>query len=162
MKNKNSLILCAVLLFIFTLIPFSGFAQDVNPDLGIMQGFVYARDLKTPVRNAQIVLKEIVDKKSTKSPIIYQSNITGENGSYQIPEIIQGNYKVTIRLKNNLYKIKRVDFLVTIMKGKTSYISFSLRKKSLPPIAWIITGTAVCKGLTTLFEEEEEASPTTR
>ncbi|MEN8155183.1 MAG: hypothetical protein ABFR75_14290 [Acidobacteriota bacterium] len=159
---KNNLIKLTIFLFVFTIIPFSAFTQENNPEFGIIQGFVYAKDLKTPVRRAQIVLKEIVDKKSNITPKVYQSNITGKTGSYQILDIEQGNYKVTIKLKNNLYKVKKIDFLITVLKGKTSYISFSLRKKALPPIAWVITGTAICRSLCTILDQCEEASPTTR
>ncbi len=151
----------AVTFFIFTIFPFTGFGQVDESQLGTMAGFVYGRDLKTPVKDAQIVLTEVKLKDDNNSPRVYQSEITEKKGDYKIEKIIPGNYKVTLRLRNNLYKIKKIDFLVTIMPGKTSFISFSLRKKSIPPIAWVITGTAICKAFDNP-DKEKPASPTTR
>jgi len=162
MKNRNFYTLLAVFFFIFSIFPAPSFSQVDESALGVMAGFVYARDLKTPVKDVQVVLTEVKLKENEDSPRVYQSEVTDKKGDYKIEGIIPGNYKVTLRLRNNLYKVKKIDFLVTIMEGKTSFISFSLRRKSIPPIAWIITGTALCKALDTTFFEEDPASPTTR
>jgi len=146
------------LIFIFVL-PLT--SQVDESKLGTMAGFVYGRDLKTPVKDVQIVLTEVKLKKSDDSPRVYQSEVTDKKGDYKIAGILPGNYKVTLRLRNNLYKVKKIDFLVTIMEGKTSFISFSLRRKSVPPLAWVITGTALCKVLGDP-DPEQPASPTQR
>ncbi len=153
----NKIILCAVIFFfVFPLI-----SQVDESKLGTMAGFVYGKDMKSPVKDVQIVLTEVKLKKSEDSPRVYQSEVTDKKGDYKVAGILPGNYKVTLRLRNNLYKVKKIDFLVTIMEGKTSFISFSLRRKSVPPLAWIITGTALCKVIGGP-EEEQPASPTQR
>jgi len=154
------------ILVVFVTLLFVVYAPNVFPQvdeskLGTIAGFVYGSDLKSPVKDAQIVLTEVKLEKDGNSPRTYQSVVTDKKGDYKIDKVIPGNYKVTIRLRNSLYKIKKIDFLVTIMEGKTSYISFSLRRKSIPPLAWIVTGTAICKALDTP-DEEKPASPTTR
>ena len=156
MKVNKIILFAALFCFVLPLV-----SQMDESKLGTMAGFVYGRDLKTPVKDVQIVLTEVKLKDDDNSPRVYQSEVTDKKGDYKIAEILPGNYKVTLRLRNNLYKVKKIDFLVTIMEGKTSYISFSLRRKSVPPLAWIITGTAICKALDTP-DEEEPASPTQR
>ncbi|MCK4889075.1 MAG: carboxypeptidase regulatory-like domain-containing protein [Candidatus Aminicenantes bacterium] len=160
MKSNKIFALIVLFFFVITISPI--LSQVDESKLGTIAGFVYGRDLKTPVKDVQIVLTEVKLKKDESSPRVYQSEVTNKKGDYKIAAIIPGNYKVTLRLRNNLYKIKKIDFLVTIMEGKTSYISYSLRRKSIPPIAWIITGTAICKTLDSTFFEEDPASPTTR
>ena len=159
---KVTKIIAFIALFFFVLSISPLISQVDESTLGTMAGFVYGRDLKTPVKDVQIVLTEVKFEKDDSSPRVYQSEVTDKKGDYKIAGILPGNYKVTLRLRNNLYKVKKIDFLVTIMEGKTSYISFSLRRKSIPPIAWIVTGTAICKALDTTFFEEDPASPTTR
>lgn len=159
MRYNRIIAIIAILFFVFSVSPM--FSQVDESKLGIMAGFVYGRDLKTPVKDVQIVLTEVKLKENSDSPRVYQSEVTDKKGDYKIEGIIPGNYKVTLRLRNNLYKVKKIDFLVTIMEAKTSFISFSLRRKSIPPIAWIITGTALCKALDNP-PQEEPASPTTR
>ncbi len=156
MKFNRIGLFILIFIFVFPLI-----SQVDESTLGTMAGFVYGRDLKTPVKDVQIVLTEVKLKDNSDSPKVYQSEVTDKKGDYKIEGIQPGNYKVTLRLRNNLYKVKKIDFLVTIMEGKTSFISFSLRRKSIPPLAWIITGTALCKALDNPAEEEP-ASPVTR
>ncbi len=159
MKNNKIFALGVLFFFIISVSPV--ISQVDGSKLGTMAGFVYGRDLKTPVKDVQIVLTEVKLKKDDSSPRVYRSEVTNSKGDYKIAEILPGNYKVTLRLRNNLYKVKKIDFLITILEGKTSYISFSLRRKSIPPLAWIVTGTAICKVLDKP-DEEEPASPTTR
>ncbi len=158
---KNVRIGVVLVLLFFSISTINLISQVDESKLGTMAGFVYGRDLKSPVKDAQITLTEVKLEKDGNSPRVYHSLVTDKKGDYKIEKIIPGNYKVTIRLRNNLYKIKKIDFLVTIMEGKTSYISFSLRRKSIPPLAWIVTGTAICKVLDPP-DEEKPASSTTR
>ncbi len=156
MKFSKIIIFVALFCFVLPLV-----SQMDESKLGTIAGFVYGKDLKSPVKDVQIVLTEVKLKKDESSPRVYQSEVTDKKGDYKIDGILPGNYKITLRLRNNLYKVKKIDFMVTIMEGKTSFISYSLRRKSIPPIAWIVTGTAICKVLDTP-DEEDPASPTER
>jgi len=156
MKFSKIIIFVALFCFVLPLV-----SQMDESKLGTIAGFVYGRDMKNPVKDVQIVLTEVKLKKDESSPRVYQSEVTDKKGDYKIDGILPGNYKITLRLRNNLYKVKKIDFMVTIMEGKTSFISYSLRRKSIPPIAWIVTGTAICKVLDTP-DEEDPASPTER
>ena len=156
MKLKGIAIYSLIFIFVLPLM-----SQVDESKLGTMAGFIYGRDLTTPVKDVQVVLTEVKIKENTDSPKVYQSEVTDKKGDYKIEGIQPGNYKVTLKLRNNLYKVKKIDFLVTIMEGKTSFISFSLRKKSIPPLVWVISGTALCKLLDSPGEEDP-ASPTTR
>lgn len=161
MKKRETIVFVSLFLFLLTFAVSPVFSQTEDPATGEMMGFVYAKDMKTPVKNVQILLTEVKDKKDKSEKKVFRSDLTGEKGDYKIEGIDPGTYKVSIRVRNQQYKIKKVDFLVKIFGGKSSFISFSLRKKSIPPIAWIITGTAICKAVSK-YEPPKEASATTR
>lgn len=158
-KMNRVMVLVSLFFFIFSFSSLYTQAQTKDAALGEMMGFVYAKDMKTPVKNVQIVLTEIKDKKDKSERKEFRSELTGEKGDYKIEGILPATYKISIKVRNQLYKIKKVDFIIKIFSGKSSFISFSLRKKSIPPIAWIITGTAVCKAVTK-YKPPEEASAT--
>jgi hypothetical protein len=92
----------------------------------------------------------------------FKSNITDKNGDYKIMNLPAGEYQVNIRYKDKPYKVKRIDFYVRIFAGKTTFISFSLKKEY--PIAIIIIGTAAAAGASKIIKspEEKKVSPTTR
>ena len=149
------------IMFLFILVSVPVYSDSTSTDVGEMMGFVYGKDMKTPVKNVQIILTEVKEKKDKSEKKVFRSDITGEKGDYKIAGIDPGTYKVSIKVRNQMYKIKKVDFLVKIFGGKSSFISFSLRKKSVPPIAWIVTGTAICR-LVSKYEPPKEVSATTR
>lgn len=160
-KMKMFFVFVTVLFFVLISVSTFAYSQTTNTDPGEMMGFVYAKDMKTPVKNVQIVLTEVKDKKDKSERKTFRSDLTGEKGDYKIENIDPGTYMISIKIRNQLYKIKKVSFIVKIFSNKSSFISFSLRKKSLPPIAWIITGTAICR-VVSKYEPPKEASATTR
>jgi hypothetical protein len=142
------------LLFLFFIVPITGFADapvikntvEYKPGCGHLRGFIYKPDGETPLWGAQVVLLDIH----------------------------AGNYVVIILTRNKVYNIKQVDFLIKIIAGKTSTISFSL-KKSLSVLmlflkkpcceAAVVSGTALTIALVKKFTElnkEPEQSPTQR
>ena len=117
----NSITAFLLPLFVFTLLwlPLPGAAGGI----GNLKGFVYKRDGKTPRWGAQVLLKSVTTGK------LYESNVTDAIGDYQLTDIPAGDYQVFILVKNKTHKIKKIDFLVKILEGKTTSISFAVKKK---------------------------------
>lgn len=102
---------------------------------GNLKGFIYKRDGKTPLWGAQVLLKDM------KTGKIFESNVTDGVGDYKFMDIPEGNYKIKILVKDKDYEVKTVDFLIKIFDGKTSTISFSLKKHR----KFLILGIPLCR-----------------
>lgn len=154
--NRRGITVFTLSLFVLFLFPFFTYTQT---NTGNLMGFIYKSDNKTPVKDGQIILEDIKTNK------VFKSNITDKTGDYRLMNVPAGEYKVSIRIKKQSYKITKVDFLVKIMPGKTMFISFSLKGGKFP-VAIIIVGTAAAIGagmlIGTLLCEECEQSPTQR
>ena len=164
------------LLFLFFIAPITGSADApvikkttvYKPGCGHLRGFIYKPDGETPLWGAQVVLQQV------KTRQVFRSNVTDSTGDYELLNIPAGNYVVLILTRNKVYNIKQVDFLIKIIAGKTSTISFSL-KKSLSGLllflmepcceAAVVSGTALAIALVKKFtqlKKEKEQSPTQR
>jgi hypothetical protein len=97
-------------------------SEDNPGGKGNLKGFIYKRDGKTPLWGVQVLLKDM------KTGKIFESNVTDAVGDYKLMDIPEGNYKLKILVKDKDYEVKTVDFLVKIFDGKTSNLSFSLKK----------------------------------
>ena len=117
--------------FILMLLAVSmGFAQDSAFNTGHVEGVIYKKDGKTPLKDARIILEQM--EKNKKTGRVYRSNITDESGEYRLGNIPEGFYKGKIMTGKKRYKIKRVDFYVHVIRDETNYLSFSLKKKGRP------------------------------
>ena len=110
-------------------------SQNNSMGKGNLRGFIYKRDGKTPLWGAQVLLKDV------KTGKIFESNVTDAVGDYKFTGIPGGNYKIKILVKDKDYEVKTVDFLRKIFDGKTSTISFSLKKYR----KFLILGIPLCK-----------------
>jgi len=116
--------------------PLSLSGSEDNPGgKGNLKGFIYKRDGKTPLWGAQVLLKNV------KTGKIFESNVTDAVGDYKFTDIPEGNYKLKILVKDKDYEVKTVDFMVKIFDGKTSTLSFSLKKYR----KFLILGIPPCK-----------------
>ena len=163
-KTLRVISLTIVILFIFSLFPSHSYANEIEEvKIGDLMGFLYTKDCKTPVKGAQVILTRVKKDKDKEEEYtgekVFKSNITDSNGDYKLIDIPVGNYKISIKLDNKNYKVKRIDFLATIIEGKTSYMSFCLKIKR--SVAIIIVGTSAAAALgASVVTEEEEQSPT--
>jgi len=110
-------------------------SEDNPAGKGNLKGFIYKRDGKTPLWGAQVLLKDV------KTGKVFESNVTDAVGDYKFTGIPEGNYKLKILVKDKDYEVKTVDFLVKIFDGKTSTLSFSLKKYR----KFLILGIPPCK-----------------
>lgn len=173
-KKRNFLLLLGLLLFF--LVPRAGIADtpvikktaEYKPGCGHLRGFIYKPDGETPLWGAQVVLQDVETRQ------VFRSNVTDSTGDYEVLDIPAGNYVVLILTRDKVYNVKSVDFLIKIIAGKTSTISFSLKKSPpgflfflLDPCceASVISGTALVIALVKKFSDlkkEPEQSPTQR
>ena len=162
-KTLRIVSLSIVILFIFSLFPSHSYANEIEEvKVGNLMGFLYTKDCKTPVKDAQVILTRVKKDKEEEytGEKVFKSNITDSNGDYKLIDIPVGNYKISIKLDNKNYKVKKIDFLATIIEGKTSYMSFCLKIKRSVAIIIVGTSAAAALGASVVTEEEEEASPT--
>jgi hypothetical protein len=110
-------------------------SEDNTVGKGNLKGFIYKRDGKTPLWGAQVLLKDM------KTGKIFESNVTDAVGDYKFTDIPEGNYKLKILVKDKDYEVKTVDFMIKIFDGKTSTLSFSLKKHR----KFLIFGLPLCR-----------------
>lgn len=116
--------------------PLSLPGSENNPQgTGNLKGFIYKSDGKTPLWGAQLLLKDM------KTGEIFESNVTDAVGDYKFLDIPEGDYTVKIQVKDKNYKVKTVDFMIKIFDGKTTTLSFSLKKYRKYPL---ILGLRLC------------------
>lgn len=146
-----------VLLFslVWFIFPLTTPAQEQT---GILMGFIYEKDGKTPLEDARVILKKV---KGEPNGRIFRSAYTGETGDYKMQNIPAGKYKAAIELKNS--KMYQTLVVVEVIANKTVIRSFYLVPKRpflaffYEPcgLAMTIAGTAL---IIKIIEEEE--SPT--
>jgi len=158
--NQKSLTFSILGLFLLYVLPWPMLAVEEN--LGILRGFIYKSDNKTPIWGSQVIIQDI------KTGQILESNVTDSTGDYKIEHVPPGDYKLLIWTKDRPYKTKKIDFLVKILAGKTTTLSFALKRSVLPfflqpcGMAVLIAGTALGVAIGKKPPEEPPQSPTER
>jgi hypothetical protein len=87
--RSRSLVVGLVAAFVLLVTPVAEFAQQGRapaPASGSLVGFIYAKDMKTPVANAVVKLR------NTAKAASYQSLPSDANGMYKITGIEEGRY----------------------------------------------------------------------
>lgn len=119
---KRHVALFTLSLFILCTIP----AVMAAAGNGNLKGFIYKKDGKTPLWGVQVLLKDV------DTGQVFESNVTDALGDYKLRDVPSGLYQVLLLAKDRAYKLKKIDFLVRVFDGKTSTISFSLKKRIRP------------------------------
>jgi len=127
-------------LFILCIFPLPSPADDG----GELKGFIYKKNGKTPLWGVQVLLKDV------DTGGVFESNVTDKLGDYKMRDVPSGMYQVLLLAKEHDYKIKKVDFLIRIFAGKTSTISFSL-KKPIRPIFFLFKPCWITAALAGIF-----------
>ena len=126
-KIKKTVTYFTLPLFVFVMLwlplPSLPAAAEEPAGVGTLKGFIYKKDGKTPLWGAQVVLKNI------ETGEIIRSNVTDAIGDYEIKDKPAGNYKVLIIVKKKNHEIKKIDFLIKIVAGEITNISFAVKRK---------------------------------
>ena len=145
-----------MILFFAVLLGIANAAEAYKPNCGHLKGFIYKPDGKKPLWGAQVALQNV------ETEMVFRSDVTDSSGDYRLLNIPAGDYMILILARERPYKVKKIDFLIKIFPGKTTFISFSLKRavKGLfflfEPccLAMIVTGTALGR-----LPPPSEASP---
>jgi uncharacterized surface anchored protein len=150
--------------FALLVAPVSEFAQSKAPAAGgSLVGFIYDKDMKTPVTNAVVKLRSIEKAKG------YESTPTDANGMYKITGIAEGRYILGVTGAKGDFNF---DYALALKGSEIAKLSVALqeggkttgtdaKKKSFftsPAgiVVLVIVAGAVLYGL---LAKEEEASP---
>jgi uncharacterized surface anchored protein len=150
--------------FALLVAPVSEFAQSKAPAAGgSLVGFIYDKDMKTPVTNAVVKLRSIEKVKG------YESTPTDANGMYKITGIAEGRYILGVTGAKGDFNF---DYALALKGSEMAKLSVALqeggkttgtdaKKKSFftsPAgiVVLVIVAGAVLYGL---LAKEEEASP---
>ena len=85
---------------------------------GAIVGFVYGQDLKTPVKNAVVKIRNINEGKE------YQSMPTDENGLYKIKDIDEGRYILGVTSDEKDFNF---DYVILIKGSEMAKLSLALK-----------------------------------
>lgn len=171
----KSRLFISVVLSAFTLLilPVEGFSRTDKPARGgSLVGFIYGSDMKTPVQNAVVKLRNV------ENGYEYYSTPTDSTGAYKIEQIKAGKYVLGITAPDGDYNF---GYVVSVKEGEVGKLSLALMRgeispmdqgsesypKEKPSFFWTPVGIAVLMVLTTgalygafkLMEGKEEASP---
>jgi len=72
--------------FVLMTVPVAQFAQNGQKGAGALAGHIYNEDMRTPVRNAIVKLRNVATQQE------YESEPTDPEGMYRIPGIEEGRY----------------------------------------------------------------------
>ena len=169
----RSPLLMVLTLAAFTLIivPLEGFGKQVAPT-GAMVGFIYGSDMKTPVQNAVVKVRNLNNGQEVVS------TPTDAIGAYKIEKLEEGSYVLGVSAPDGDFNF---DYVVRVKEGEVGKLSLALKAGSASTLGQETPGTAqpkpsffytpvgiavlmvattlVLYGAFKLFEGEEEASP---
>jgi hypothetical protein len=95
MRKTLSIFLAAA--FCLLILPVRDVAAAKASGTGALAGHIYDEDMRTPVRNAVVMLRNVVTQKE------YWSDPTDPEGLYRIPEIEEGRYIMGVKAVSGSY-----------------------------------------------------------
>lgn len=127
--QKKSIVLTTLTAFLFLMTPFSTLAEVKT---GNIKGFLYEKDGKSPCKKCLIILEKVGKEYGDRK---YKSQPTGDNGEYQLNNIPEGVYKVSLIPKDGKKGLKTLT-VVKIKADQTIDRSF-LKKRKRPFFIYI-------------------------
>ena len=83
--------------FVLLTLPVREFAAGGPGGTGALAGYIYDEDMRTPVRNAVVLLRNVATLKE------YESEPTDPDGMYRIPGIEEGRYVMGVKAASGSY-----------------------------------------------------------
>lgn len=163
----------AIAAFMLLLLPLESLARPAAPT-GAVVGFIYGSDMKTPVQNAVVKIRNVQDGKE------YVSTPTDANGAYKIEQVKEGKYILGISAPDGDYNFP---YILMVKAGDIGKLSLALKADEVTGlgqeeqpapekekisffrtpvgIAVLMVATTIALyGTFKLLEGKEEASPT--
>jgi hypothetical protein len=152
--------------FVLLMTPVAEFAQakaSAPASSGSLVGFIYDKDMKTPIPNAVVKLRNV------EKPTDYASTLSDANGMYKITGIEEGRYILGVSASKGDFNF---DYALALKGSEMAKLSVSLKeggsttgadakKKSFfaSPAGIVFTVIAVGAVLYGLLSHKEETSP---
>lgn len=105
------LTISALMLLLF---PIEGLAAPT----GAVVGFIYGSDMKTPVQNAVVKIRNVDDGKE------FASTPTDVNGAYKIEQVKEGKYILGVTAPNGDYNFQ---YILVVKGGEIGKLSLALK-----------------------------------
>ncbi len=153
--------MAAFLLLVFP----AGELAAAQPADGSLIGFVYAKDMKTPVANAVVKLKSVNNMKE------YSSSPADQNGMYKVAGLPNGRYVVGVTATEGDFNFS---YMLNIKGDEMAKLSVALVPGAQPqsgeeqgpkksfftsPAGVMLLVTVAGAVLYTVLKDEDEASP---
>jgi len=110
--------------FILLTLPVRDFAAGAPKANGALSGYIYNEDMRTPVRNAVVKLRNVASQKE------YESEPTDLEGMYRIPGIEEGRYVMGVMSVQGDYNFH---YSILIKSDALAKLSVSM-KPGAPPV----------------------------
>jgi hypothetical protein len=117
--------------FFLLTIPVREFVMAAPRGNGALAGHIYGEDMKTPVRNAIIKLRNIETQKE------YDSEPTSSNGTYIIPGIEEGRYVMGVLGPGGSYNFH---YSIVIKADALAKLSVAMKPGGSPVMLQVGTG----------------------
>ncbi|HEK86598.1 MAG: carboxypeptidase-like regulatory domain-containing protein [Candidatus Saccharicenans sp.] len=106
-----------IISFMLILLPLESLARPAAP-VGSVIGFIYSSDMKTPVQNAVVKVRNVDDGKE------YVSTPTDATGAYKIDQIKEGKYILGVSAPDGDYNFQ---YILMIKGGEMGKLSLALK-----------------------------------
>ena len=129
--------------FVLLTLPVRDFAAGAPKSNGALSGYIYNEDMRTPVRNAVVKLRNVTSQKE------YESEPTDLEGMYRIPEIEEGRYVMGVMSVQGDYNFH---YSILIKSDALAKLSVAMKPNNAPVRIEQGTSTNEKKGLGDFFK----------
>ncbi len=109
--------------FILLTVPVREFAQGVSRGSGALAGHIYNDDMRTPVRNAIVKLRNVTTQRE------YESEPTDPEGMYRIPGVEEGRYVMGVVSVQGDYNFQ---YSILIKSNALAKLSVAMKPGGVP------------------------------
>jgi hypothetical protein len=119
LKRHKGLVFGVLAAFSLLVLPVGqfAFARGAGAEMGALSGFIFGKDMKTPVTGAVVKIRNIKDQKELAS------QPTDSNGVFMIPDIPEGRYILGVTSGKSDFNF---DYSVQIKSGELGKLSVAL------------------------------------
>ena len=129
--------------FILLTVPVRDFAMGAPKATGALAGHIFNEDMRTPIRNAVVKLRNVVSQKE------YESEPTDLEGMYRIPGIEEGRYVMGVMSFRGDYNFH---YSILIKSDALAKLSVAMKPNSAPVRIEQGTSTNEKKGIGDFFK----------
>ena len=129
--------------FVLLTLPVRDFAAGAPKTNGALSGYIYGEDMRTPVRNAVVKLRNVANQKE------YESEPTDLEGMYRIPGIEEGRYVMGVMSVQGDYNFH---YSILIKSDALAKLSVAMKPGAAPVRLEQGTSTSEKKGIGDFFK----------